>query len=314
MTPLDILILSLPLPADRARAEMVLDGLHEAKVAGVHSTRIEAPAPQTPEWVQVAQLARASRCVLFCWSNATSGPQGAALRALGAELLARETAVSIELDRGATPPEMARSTIYPAFGWRCKPGVILRFLFGDMHRAQIAIAAQRKVSGQDPPPPAALWQLIRARAWVAIVGFFALLGTAATIWSLYTDDALERALDPAVAVEFARARDARDCKAMHAFADKHSGSGWKASVTEFLANCQMRDATVEKQTTQTLPLYAGSRKGAQTEADRLCALAARNHAGRLLRARVASFEPDGSGSAACDIAYQGSEPKEIYVK
>ncbi|WP_066650858.1 MULTISPECIES: hypothetical protein [Sphingomonas] len=312
MTPLDIFLLALP--ADRARAEMVLDGLHEAKVAGVHSTRIEAPAPQTPEWVQVARLARTSRCVLFCWSNATSAPQGAALRELGAELLARKTAVSIELDRGATPPEMAGSTIYPAFGWRCKPGVILRFLFGDIHRAQIAVAAARKVSGQDPPPPAAIWQLIRARGWVAIVGFFALLGTAATVWSLWNDDALERAMDHAVAAEFARARDARDCQAMHTFANKHSGSGWKASVTEFLANCQMRETAVNKQTTQTLPLYAGSQKAAQAEADRLCTLAARNHLGRVVRARVASFEPDGSGSAECDIAYRGSELKEIYVK
>lgn len=311
MTPLDILILALP--ADRARAEMVLDGLHEAKVAGVHATRIETPAPHSTEWVQVAQLARASRSVLCCWSHETAGPQGAALRALGADLLARGTLLSIALDRSATPPELAASTTYPAFGWRCKPGAFLRFLFGDMHCTQIAIAAQRKVSGQDPPPPTALWQLVRARGWVAIVGFFALLGTAATLWTLYTDDALERALNPAVAAEFARARDARDCKAMHAFADKHGGSGWKANVTEFLSNCQMRDVAVNQRAQQKLPLFASSRAAAQVEAERLCALAARNHSGSVIRGRVASFEPDGSGIAECEIAYRSSEPGEVYV-
>ena len=75
MTPLDILILALP--ADRDRAEMVLDGLHEARVAGIHPTRIETADPQVPAWAGVAEQARASRCVLFCWSRATQAPEAA---------------------------------------------------------------------------------------------------------------------------------------------------------------------------------------------------------------------------------------------
>lgn len=311
MTPLDILILALP--ADRARAEMVLDGLHQAKVAGGHATRIETPAPQSPEWVEVARMARASRAVLCCWSANTGGAQGMAMRALGADLLTRGTVLSIELDRGATPPELAGSTVYPAFGWRCNPGFVLRFLLGDIHRAQIAVAAQRKVSGQDPPPPAALWQLVRARGWVAIVGFFAVLGTAATLWSLSTDDALERMMDPATAAEFARARDAHDCKTMHAFADKHGGSGWKQSVTEFLANCQMREQTVARRETISIPLFASDASAADREARKLCTQMADNHDGKVLSSRVSDHAADGSGTAACAFTYQGKESREVYV-
>lgn len=312
MTPLDILILALP--ADRDRAEMVLDGLHEARVAGIHPTRIETADPQVPAWAGVAEQARASRCVLFCWSRATQAPEAAPMRALGAELLAADTALSVELDHGAAPPEMAGATTYPAQGWRCRPGAVLRFLFGDIHRAQIAVAAQRKVSGQDPPPPAAFWQLLRGRGWAAMIGLFALLGTGSTLWSLWNDDALARAANPALAAEFARTRDARDCRAMHAFADRHPGSPWSDDVTEFLSNCQLRDVPERRVSTQDIAVFGATRAEAEADAQTACGRAAANAGGTLLSARLTLFTPGGDARAECRYAHAMAVPREVYVR
>lgn len=119
--------------------------------------------------------------------------------------------------------------------------------------------------------------------------------------------------DTATAAEFARARDARDCKAMHAFADKHGGSGWKQSVTEFLANCQMREQPVERRKTMSIPFFARDAKTADREALRLCTKMAGNHDGKLMSSRVSEHAANGSGAAACEFAYQETELQEVHV-
>lgn len=311
MTPPDILILALPL--DRARAEQVLDGLHQANIASLHATRIETVDPRSPGWVAVSRLARDARCVLFCWSRHTAAPDAAPLRALGENLFAGATAISVELDRGSRPAELAGSTTYPAYGWRCRPGALLRFLFGDIHRLQIAVAAQRKVSGQDPPPPAAFWELLRGRGWVAIVGVFALIGTFSTLWGLWNDDALAKMADPALAAQFDKARDTRNCLAMHQFSDANPGSPWAAGVTEFLANCQMRDVPTPRTIDRTMPIFGANTAEATANAQSVCASLAANLDGRLLAATLASFTPGGEAKARCRVIYKQLVPQEIYV-
>lgn len=311
MTHLDILILALP--TDRARAEMVLDGLHEAKVAGVHPTRIETPATHSTDWVETARIGRAARCVMFCWSQDTAAPEAGPLRALGAELAARGTALSVELDYGSAPSELTGVTTYPAYGWRCRPGAALRFLFGDIHRAQIAVGAQRKVAGQDPPPPAAFWQLLRGRGWAAIVGFFALLGTASLLWGLWNDNALARKTNPTFAAEFAKARDTRDCPAMHVFSDRHPGSPWANEVTEFLSNCQVRDVPEPRTTVTSLPVYGATRAEAEQNARNLCDRHAANILGKTVAVRLTKFVPSGDAEAECSVEHRMAVPREIYV-
>lgn len=312
MTATDILVLALPV--DRDRAEQVLDGLYQAKVAGVHSTRIETPDPNSLQWRSATSLARDSRCVLFCWSRATAAPEAAPLRALGAELLARNTALSVEFDSGAAPAEMAGATTYPAHGWRCRPGAVLRFLFGDIHRLQIAVAAQRKVSGQDPPPPVAFWRLLSGRGWIALGSGIGLLLTASGLWSVWNDNALARLLDPALNTEFVKGRDKHDCSAMRAFAMRHPGSPWSGDVTEFLTNCRVRDIQVDRTDVQRLRLFASNRGEAEAEAKSVCMTAASNIGGQLVEARLASLEGTGMGWADCRISHMMVERRETYGK
>lgn len=310
MTRLDILLLALP--DDAVSANLILDGLHQAGVAGVHPTRIEAIDPQSFAWRSVTKRARSVPAVLFCWSSATSGEEAKPMRELAAELVQKGTAIGVELDAATTPPEMAGASVYPAYGWRCRPGTVLRFLYGDMHRMQIAVAAQRKVSGQDPPPPAAFWQLIRARAWVALVGIFAAIGILWNLWSIAIDDRLAQLRQPEIGSEFESARDAKDCAAMRSFAAKHPGSPWRADVTEFLANCHKREV-IETRTDQIdLPVAASSRREAEVNGRSLCATHTNNAGGQLISAKITSFDQAGLSQVRCTLTIGTTAVREVY--
>lgn len=165
-------IVLLSLPADRERATKILDALVGERLDVVwHSV-----APGDDDWTASVTAAHAARCVLFCWSDATRSEAAAPFRLLGAETLAAGTAIGIELDRGAVPPDLSAMTVYNLAGWRAHRRGLWRAFAGRIFYNDIVSAAKFKAAGKDPPSPSAPAKMVARQAWVLAVGIGAILG------------------------------------------------------------------------------------------------------------------------------------------
>lgn len=296
---IDIVVLGLP--TDRNRAEAIIDILHEEKIAGAHRTRFSTDHPSSERWNDTTHLALTSACVVFCWSNATSKPDAAPLRMLGQKSLALGSAISVELDRKAKPPEMAGSTCYPLFGWRGHLRGWGRFVFGNSALKQIAIAAARKASGQDPPPPQALWSMIRTQAWVVLVGFVAILSAISTFWGFYNDQNLAKILDQKGEGEVARLHSGHSCDAIRKYLASHRNGAWVDDATVLLAKCHIIKREKFQNDEISLDIFGQTLAEARNDAKQKCERYANNMGGRLTSSNVEHFVPSGAASARCSI-------------
>ncbi|MDB5680105.1 hypothetical protein [Sphingomonas bacterium] len=174
-------IVLLSLPEDRDRVGKVLSALVGERLDVVW----RSVAPDDPHWAAAIAEAREARCVLFCWSDATRSEAAAPFRRLAAEALAAETAVGIELDRGAVPPDLAAMTLYSLAGWRAHRHGLWRAFAGRIFYNDIVSAAKFKAAGKDPPSPAAPAKLLARQAWVAAVGIGAIVGMLALPKAVY---------------------------------------------------------------------------------------------------------------------------------
>lgn len=165
-------IVLLSLPADRARVTKVLDALVGERLDVVWHEVV----PGDAGWDAAIAAARAARCVMLCWSDATRGDAAAPYRRLAAETLAAGTAVGIELDRGAVPSDLAAMSIYRLSGWRAHHRGLWRAFAGRIFYNDIVAAAKFKAAGKDPPSPAAPAKMLARQAWIAAVGIGALVG------------------------------------------------------------------------------------------------------------------------------------------
>jgi hypothetical protein len=167
-------IILISLPADKKRAGKVLDALVSERL----DVRWFSTEPGAPEWEAAKEDTARARCVLFCWSNATRVDAAVPYRELARTAIAAGTAIGIEIDRGALPPDL-EMTSYGLYGWRRGDGRLLRYLIGKIFYNDIVSAAKFKAAGRDPSPPSAPTKLLMRQAWVLFVGIGGLLGTMA---------------------------------------------------------------------------------------------------------------------------------------
>lgn len=303
---IDIIVLAIP--ADRARAEAVLDGLFEAEVAGPNRTRFLTEHPLDAGWTEAARAAANCPCVIFCWSMATLAEDAEPFRRLAAEVQARDHALSVELDKGTRPAALRGSTTYPLYGWHAHPRGWGRFVFGNRFVMQIAVAAKRKVSGQDPPPPQALWRMMRGQAWAVVVGFCAILGVVGTVWDLSTDSVVGKWFDARAGKEFAAAKGS--CDTLRVFIDKHQGSAWTDDARELLATCTIRQQVKRSNATMEVVVFGITRLEAEADSRSRCEGLARTSGGTLISSNLQRFEAGGSSTAACVI----DQPMSVSVE
>lgn len=308
----DIIILALPPDADRAG--LILDGLVETKVAGPWGVElvIETPGP-TPEWRKARQKALKARCVIFCWSSATSAPESQPFADLARRVLAQEDALSVELETGARPAELAACTTYPLHGWRADPRPWQRFIFGNRFVTQIAAAAQQKVMGRDPPPPSAYAAMVRAQAWVTIVGLAAIMGLATAFLDIYRDPWFAKLMSPRAAAAFEAARAGPSpCEALRAFGNEHTGSAWSEMASELLATCATREVTVTRTTVQRLAVFGMTATEAGSDAVEKCATYASNSGAKVTGVQVEGFIAGERATAVCSLAQPTVEQVETF--
>lgn len=167
-------IILISLPADHKRAGKVLDALVSERL----DVRWFSAEPGTADWETAKDESDRARCVLFCWSDATRVDAAAPYRDLARTAIVAGTAIGIEIDRGALPPDLAM-TSYGLHGWRRGDGRLLRHLIGKIFYNDIVSAAKFKAAGRDPGPPSAPTKLLMRQAWVLFVGIGGLLGTMA---------------------------------------------------------------------------------------------------------------------------------------
>jgi len=305
----DIIVFTLPV--DRARAALITEGLVSAGIAGPYATRLIAEHPDDAGWREAERAAESSACVVFCWSVNTAAPDAHLFRDLGARVLAANNAISVELDRASRPPAMARSTTYPLYGWCVRKNAITRFCFGDGYVAQIVVAAREKVIGNDPPSPGAIWNMVRAQAYVAALGLGALIGISSGVLQFYRDPAFEKWLAPETAATFETAKAQRSCPAMRAFVGRHGGSAWGAEATELLASCTKVSVTKRRQEVTDLAAFGMTLGEAQANGKASCAAHARNTGGTLITVKLEDFIPSVSARALCTIdqPYEDSEER-----
>lgn len=130
--------------------------------------------------------------------------------------------------------------------WRARPKGVLRLLFGNGFVTQVAIAAEKKAMGRNPPPANATWKLVRRQAWVVLGSIGVVLGIAGTLQTFYRDPDLAKWFDPKAAADFAAAKAARSCNELRAFAVTHNGSAWSSEASELLITCKERGITVDR--------------------------------------------------------------------
>jgi hypothetical protein len=174
-------IILLSLPADRDRVTKILDALVGERL----DVRWHATAPDSADWPTAVAEAAAARCVLFCWSDATRAEAAAPFKQLAADSLAAGTAVAIELDAGAVPPDLAGMSTYNLAGWRAHRRGLWRAFAGRIFYNDIVSAAKFKAAGKDPPSPAAPAKMLARQFWVLAVGLAAVLGLLALPKAVY---------------------------------------------------------------------------------------------------------------------------------
>lgn len=312
MTP-DILILCLPIDGNRASA--IPDALVGAGVTGRYRVRFLAVAAADMGWNEAMEMAERSPCTIFCWSDSTKDPASEAMRHLAEQRLAKGTAISVELDRGATPPSMAASTTYPLSGWRVRPGILLGFLFGNGFAADIAVAAQEKVIGRDPPPPSAYWRLIRRQAWIVGGALAFTLGILSSLWGIYRDPAVAKAVDREAAAAFLAAKQSRSCDGLRKFVRDHGGSAWSDEASELLATCVMRPVTTIQRVEQPVELFEMDERRLQADAGRKCKGAALTVQATLVATRIEAIDrtchPGICARAICSLDQPVLEEREV---
>lgn len=174
-------IVLLSLPDDRARVTKIIDTLVGERLDVVWYSA----APGDADWDKAVAEAREARCVLLCWSDATRTEAAAPFRALAADAVAKGSAVGIELDRGAVPPDLSGMSIYSLSGWRAHRHGLWRAFAGRIFYNDIVAAARFKAAGKDPPSPSAPTKMVLRQAWLLAVGLGGVLGMLALPAAVY---------------------------------------------------------------------------------------------------------------------------------
>lgn len=170
----------ISLPQDEARVDKLLDALVDERL----DVQWFSTAPGDADWDKAALAASHARCVLICWSHATRSDAAIEYRELARSAAAADTAIGIELDKGAPPPDIPM-TIYGLGGWRRAEKGVIRWAIGQIFYNDIVSAAKFKVAGRDPAPPSAPAKLLVRQLWVIAVGIGGLMGVLSLPGEIY---------------------------------------------------------------------------------------------------------------------------------
>lgn len=295
----DIIVLALR--ADQLRAEKILDGLHVTGVAARNRTRILFVEPADKSWREVAKEVVSCRCVIFCWSNSTRAEEDQRLIDLAERATSNGTAIAVELDANTKPESLTNCTTYPMFGYRSGFNAWSGILFGNAFVAEIAAAAERKVAGQDPPPPQAIWMLVRKRVWAWSGGVAFALGILAALLQFYRDPEISKWLEPEAANAFEQAKASGSCQKMRQFISKHGESAWRESATAFLGTCRTREVNETIVETTKLPAFGATREEVLIDGRRVCQGLVENLHGELIDVTIVDFLALQHATVSCKV-------------
>lgn len=306
----DIIVFALP--ADRASAELILDGLVDTKVAGPYSTEMIVEHPESSVgWRRASSQILGSKCTVFCWSAKTSYPDAAPMIELAQRAFSQDQAISVECDLGSRPAALEGCSTYPLHGWRATPRPWHRFVFGNRFVTQIASAAQQKVLGRDPAPPSAYAAMVRAQAWVAMVGLAAMLSLSTSVLTIYRDTGVARWLDPQTATAFEAALASPEpCEALRAFGEEHAGSAWSSEASDILNTCTTRDVIIIVPSEQRLEVFGATAAEAEEDATRKCMTYAGNTGATVTSVRIEDFVANVRATAVCSLDQPVTETVE----
>jgi hypothetical protein len=277
--------------------------LVETKIAGLWTAAIVIVEPdRKADWKEARRKALQCKCAIFCWSDATSKPEARAMTILARRVLEKKRAIAVELNAGARPAVLAGCTTYPLHDWRARPRIWHRFVFGNRFVTQIAAAAQQKVLGRDPPPPSAYASLVRAQAWMTMVGLAAVLGFATSVLEVYRDPRIAKLIAPRAAAAFEAARiDPKPCDALRTFGEQHTGSAWSQMASELLATCTTREIRRIVPSEQRLEAFGATKTEADSDGARKCATYASNSGAIVRSVRIENFTPGERATVVCTL-------------
>lgn len=306
----DIVVMALP--ADRARADCILDGLSGLTAKTSSLPRLVIAHPNDQGWRQAVQEAESGRCVVLCWSHATQHADAQPMAAFGQQLLVAGTAISVELDERSLPPELLGCTTYPLHGFRCWRDPLSRFVFGDSYVSQIVAAAQEKAMGRDPPSPVTLSRMVWVRAGVLVFSLVTILSLVFNILQVGELPFVAKAMDPKAAAAFNAAKASKaPCSALRAFSKANTGSPFADEAMELLGTCHMVTVTEDLPDTKQLPVYGATRAEAEGAAEDQCKALAGNMRAQLVSSKITQLDAAGAGMAECQFIVPTAGQREV---
>lgn len=280
---------------------MIADGLSATKVTGQNRTRFMTEHPLDAGWMEAVRAVEACPCVIFCWSEATTKTDAGPVKMLAERIDAVGHAISVELDKGTRPDSLINCATYPLYGWRAHSGVWQRLLHGKGFITQIAVAAEQKVLGIDPPLPAAYWRMVRGQAWTLLLGIVAVLSFIGLTLGFYRDPGMAKLRETRAAEAFGAAKASeKPCDALRAFGEKFTGSAWSNDANELLGTCTKRQVTMPVADEWQLEIYEESMAAVEREAKEGCGNYAKNGL-KLLSVQIGKFVPGQITKVTCVI-------------
>lgn len=296
---IDITVMAVP--ADRERAIDIVEGISAAGIADSYRTQLHIQDSSVPGVSQ--RLNRAlehSACVVVCWSRNTDAADE--FRAIATGLLSEGKVISIEFDPNSRPKKFKQSTTYPLHGWRRQPRHWQRFVFGNCFVEQVAVAAQKKAQGIDPPPPSAYVRLVRKQAWTSLLAVAAGVALMGELLGVSDRFATARWRHPEVRAAFDSAvASPESCEAVRQFAGRYRNSPWSEEASRLISTCRLVDTVYLVRVEQALEVVAESTAEVQREGESKCATLARNAGAKVLAVRIEDFVPDIQGRAICTL-------------
>jgi hypothetical protein len=171
----------------------------------------ERPEAGEGGWERSVKTVMDAHAVVFFWSAASTGENGAAYRELAKRALAADKAISVRLEKVKIPDEFHSSTVIDLSSWQHNAK--------DVFLLDLAYTAKAKAAGLDPPPLRGPARVMLRRVMIAAPTVLFAIGLFITFKSLYSTG-LENIASPAERHDWA-ARHIGSCADLRMFLIAH---------------------------------------------------------------------------------------------
>lgn len=300
------MITLLAMPADRAKAETIVD----AMVAADLDVWNETATPGGADWSEALVRTQDTRCLVICWSEAALADTVEARLFRDAALNACRQGRAIGALLGKVePPEGFRCTLYNLAGWRLNPVGWRKLLIGDAFQRDIVQAARFKQANRDPAPPSAPRQLfLRQAAVLSSAIIVPLVGVASFTDVLLNFERRMAATPSSAEVAAWEALPSGDCAALRQFVRDFKQGAYRdkanalLSAVEKVERVEWRVISLDEEI--YLPHAAGTRvSDAIAEGQRRCEMLLQGTEARDLSVEVSQLRQsceDVGGTKQCD--------------